>query len=239
MTEPSAKSAYPLWPVLLVASIVAATTLLSLQSVAVEVSPEAGVIMSLPQDIDRFLGMDQDVSEAEKVILPQDTKFAKKLYADGHGDTVNCQIVLSGAEKRSIHRPEYCLPGQGWNIKSTQVIPVQLANGKVLKVTKLLISRPIEAPGGQKGEITSCYLYWFVGKDYTTPSHLSRQLRTTWDRVAHRVNHRWAYVIASALVTKGFKPGGKDEQQTTEMLQKFITDLAPTIMKSEGAVERP
>ncbi len=63
--------------------------------------------------------------------------------------------------------------------------------------------------GNETKELTSCFLYWFVGKDYSTPSHLQRTLRTTWDLLFHHLNHRWAYVIVSAQVLKDSSRMGK------------------------------
>ncbi|MEI6377229.1 MAG: exosortase-associated EpsI family protein, partial [bacterium] len=91
---------------------------------------EGGVIMELPATIAQFSGKEQAVSEGEKYVLPKDTVIVKKTYTDPKGDILNAQIVLAGAEKRSIHRPELCLPAQGWAINRRQTIPVTLSNGR-------------------------------------------------------------------------------------------------------------
>jgi hypothetical protein len=196
---------------------------------------ETAIRMDLPGSVGMFLGTEQKVSESERVILPSDTEFAKKLYSNGRGLDINCQIVLAGSEKRSIHRPEICLPGQGWTVKSGQVVPVSLANGKKLDVMKLVIARPVTLNNGQQKELTSLFLYWFVGKDTTTPHHMVRVLRTNLDMLLHNTNHRWAYVIVSSPVLDGFTPGGQNEQQTLDSLKGFISDLAPKIMKAPEA----
>ncbi|MEO6848422.1 MAG: exosortase C-terminal domain/associated protein EpsI [Chthoniobacterales bacterium] len=193
---------------------------------------KAGVVMHLPDSVGNFWGIDQPVSEGEKVILPRDTEFAKKFYKTG-SDEINCQIVLAGAEKRSIHRPEVCLPAQGWNLKSGEIIHVPLKSGTSLPVMRLLISRPYETSPGVKKELTSYYLYWFVGDGITTADHKERLWRTVTDKVLHYINHRWAYVIVSAPITQGFRYNGKDEKETLEMLEKFIQGVAPTFMLSE------
>jgi EpsI family protein len=188
--------------------------------------------MNLPEEIGNFDGTPQEVSDAEKVILPPDTEFAKMLYTDPDGETVNAQIVLAGAEKRSIHRPEVCLPGQGWTIKSSQTLP----SGAVLPVTMLRIARPIDV-NGKTAELESLFLYWFVGKDTATASHLVRVLKTNLDVLLTNTNHRWAYVIASAPVLAGLTPSGKTEPETLAMLKDFIAKFAPDIMKSEQPSE--
>ncbi|MDX2079358.1 MAG: exosortase-associated EpsI family protein [Terrimicrobiaceae bacterium] len=194
---------------------------------------ESGVVMSLPAQVGNFNGTPQEVSESERVILPGDTEFAKMLYTNFSGDQVNCQVVLSGGEKRSIHRPEICLPAQGWVKKSGSAIPVKLENGRTIDVMKLTIARPVEVQPGVRRELTSYFLYWFIGKGTTTAHHWQRILSSDWDRVVHGVSHRWAYVIVSAPILEGFTPGGKNADETLKMLTEFIGSIAPDIMKSE------
>ncbi len=205
---------------------------LSRENPDARIPSEGGVVMKLPDHVGSFAGTPQEVSEAERHILPKDTEFAKMLYRNFGGDQVNCQIVLSGGEKRSIHRPEICLPAQGWVKKSGQAIPVKLDNGETLQVMKLVISRPVEVQPGVRKELTSLFSYWFIGKDITTPHHWYRILHTDWDRVVHGVSHRWAYVIVSAPVLDGFTSFGKNEEQTLAMLKSFIAEVAPQIQKT-------
>lgn len=199
-------------------------------------SPETGVKMDLPVNIGDFNGTPQEVSESERIILPDDTEFAKMLYTDPEGDSVNAQIVLAGAERRSIHRPEVCLPGQGWTIKSSQTLKIPLPSGSTLPVTMLRIARPITV-GDQTAELESLFLYWFVGKDTVTASHLARVLKTNLDVLIDNTNHRWAYVIASSPVWAGLKPGGKTEAETRSMLESFIKEFAPEIIKAEAVTD--
>ena len=219
--------------------ILRASAVVALAAVAVVacvfISPEtgtseAGIRMELPGTVGILWGTDQPVSESEKVMLPPDTQFAKKLYSDGLGTDIHCQIVLAGAEKRSIHRPEICLPAQGWTVKSGEVVPVTLANGKTLDVMKLDVVRPVTLNNGETQELTTLFCYWFVGKDATTPHHISRVLKTNFDILLHNTNHRWAYVVVSSPVLKGFVSGGLDEVQTLGKLKDFIGEMAPMIM---------
>lgn len=202
-------------------------------------TPPAGksvssVNMNLPEAIQGYWGTNQAVSDAERVLLPKDTEFAKKLYSKGDGEEINCEIVLAGAEKRSIHRPEICLPAQGWTLKSGQVIPIRLKNGKTLQVMKLTIARPVTLRNGQTRELKSLFCYWFIGKDTTTPYHLIRVLKTNLDMLLYNVNHRWAYVVVSAPILEGLVPHAKSESEVLAMLENFISELAPQIMKDSA-----
>lgn len=219
-------------------AVLAAITLIACYlAPAINASPQTGVNMDLPAQIDEFAGEEQEVSEAERIILPDDTEFAKMLYTDPRGNTINAQIVLAGSERRSIHRPEVCLPGQGWTIKSEERVTIDLANGTTLPVTMLRVTRPVDIGNGETKQLETLFLYWFVGHNISTPSHLVRVVRTNLDVLMHNTNHRWAYVVAAAPVLDGFRPNGKDSTATLDMLKSFIADLAPQIMKAEGADE--
>ena len=218
-----------LWRSIVILAIGLGTFILCRETPNVNSVSEAGVNMELPIFIDRFMGQDQDISLAEKTMLPKDTKFAKKVYSTLNGDYISCQIVLSGGEKRSIHRPETCLPGQGWTIGDARKIPVRLDNGKVQNVQKLTLSRRVEVGPNDRRKFTNEFFYWFVGQDKTTPEHRERVLLTSWDRVFHNINHRWAYVVVSGLVPDQTRPGAQTEEQTIESLKKFIGKIAPQI----------
>ena len=150
---------------------------------------------------------------------------------DRTGDEINAQIVLAGAEKRSIHRPELCLPAQGWSIDGRETVPVKLSDGRNISVMKVSISRPFETSPGISQTLKGFYCYWFVGNGVTTPSHITRLLLTSWDRVVNRKNHRWAYVAVSAPVLEGFKPNGRNADDTMIVVADFISQMAPLVMK--------
>ncbi len=197
---------------------------------------EPGVQMSLPRQVGNFYGTEEEASEAEKKILPGDTEIVRMRYENIKGDSITASIVLSGGEKRSIHRPEICLPAQGWTIGSGNVIPISLASGRTLDVMQLNLSRPVETQPGVFHQIRSQFLYWFVGKDITTADHKVRIFKTSWDRVFHKTNHRWAYVLVSALVEDSIRPGGRGSEETTKMLEDFIREIVPAFQKSEMKV---
>jgi len=196
---------------------------------------EAGVVMKWPDKVFDLTGRDEPVSEAEKKILPPDTEFAKKTYTNSAGDFLSAQIVLSGVEHRSIHRPEICLRGQGWNVRSGQVVRVPLKSGRNLDVMVLDITRPARLSNGKAVELPALYAYFFVSKDAETPRHFDRIAITNLDLLLHNKAHRWAYVIAMAQVLKGLAPNGRDREQTLQMIEDFLRETAPQFLKSEMA----
>ncbi len=195
---------------------------------------EAGVVMNLPYQAGQYWGYDQEISKAERVILPEDTEFARKMYDTMEGDQVFASIVLAGAQRQSIHRPEVCLPAQGWSIANRETRTIALANGQELEVALLHLVRPVQFANGETREVRSLYAYWFVGRDRTTPSHFSREIESMFDRVFKGINHRWAYVTISAMVTEGLKPSGRNAEQTYAVIEDFIANTADQFMKPEA-----
>jgi hypothetical protein len=201
---------------------------------------EAGVVMQLPDSIGDLYGHDEKVSDAELYILPKDTTFARKTYGDvgsARQDRILCSIILSGAERRSLHRPERCLPAQGWRIENSDTETVPLASGRNLEVTALLLGRPATLRNGTQITRRQYFLYWFVGKNVTTPYASTRIIMTYWDMLIHRVNQRWAYVIVSKDISQSWNPNGESPEQTLAELKQFIRAAAPTFIKSEMPAE--
>jgi exosortase len=186
---------------------------------------EGGVKMVLPDSVPGYLGFDETASPAEVLILPKDTTIVKKRYIGVAPVDLGCEIVLSGATKSSIHRPQVCLIAQGWTIRWEQTIPITLPDGRSQKVRVLTIGR-----GEGKQRYTGYYIYWYVGKDRTTEDNFERIFLTSWDRVVRRVNHRWAYVTISGIL-----PGdGRDSESSKRVLVdlvNFARDIIPLIQQ--------
>jgi hypothetical protein len=197
---------------------------------------DTGVVMNLPDHVGLLAGFPAQVSQAELAILPPDTTFARQAYGSPDSNPFHrilCSIVLSGREKRSIHRPERCLPGQGWSVIGSTITDVPLASGHPLKATALLLSRPVTTSDGKTRNLEAYYLYWYVGRDVSTPYSFERVLLTNWDLVVHRKNQRWAYIIYMGYITQGFEPDGKSPEETLAGIKDFIRQSAPFFVKSE------
>jgi hypothetical protein len=203
---------------------------------------KAGVIMQLPTRLAGYASEAEAPEPIEKKLLPADTEFAKANYFtptsdSSKRDVAHCTIVLSGAERKSIHRPEVCLQGQGWTLVDSRTLSVDIGNGRTLAVKDLDIKKIITLNDGTKKPLRAHYIYWFVGADVTTPSHAERIWLTLWDNITRNINHRWAYPSMMALVTENFTPEEigqrpRTNEQTVEMLLNFIKELAPKFQKS-------
>lgn len=207
-----------------------------------------GVDLELPKMVGgSWLGNDQKVSDAEQLVLGKDTEFSRKEYRNARGsalrggDAVQASVVLSGRDMNtSIHRPEWCLPAQGWTIESSTKREIMIPERGKLVVTRLknmrfVIDREtgkaITDREGNKLIVRNLDYYWFVGYDTTTESHTTRNLIDITDRLRHGYNQRWAFMTVAANITDNLQMDGLDEAETDEMILEFIQKLVPMTHK--------
>ncbi len=196
----------------------------------------AGIAMTLPNVIGVWIGDDAQVTQKERDTLAKDTQFVRKIYTGPERDQIFVSIVLSGEDMtNSIHRPERCLPAQGWNVLSSSKRTIQVPGGKALQVTKLKNMQVIETPDKRRFTLNNLNYYWFIGHNEMTASHLTRTEIDLRDRIVGGYNQRWAYVTVAANVTKGLARPERTEEETSEIIEKFIQQLAPRLQKPDGS----
>jgi EpsI family protein len=199
-------------------------------------SSPAGIAMTLPVWVGSWLGEDTEVSAKEIGALAKDTQFARKTYSSPDGDRIFVSIVLSGEDMASsIHRPERCLPAQGWTLQSSKQEKIPLGDGKSLSTIVLRSARPALDDAGNERLITNLNYYWFVGYNRITPSHLQRTLWDMRDRLAYGYDQRWAYVTVTANVTEGLVRPNRSEADTAKVIQGFTAELVHKLQTPSGA----
>jgi EpsI family protein len=233
---PARRSGGPsLRQLLIVVAILAVTVIVTALTSDVNEALEPGITLVdgkpyLPATVGEWKGGElQGLTEDEIRLLPPDTEGARRVFRKGDVE-VACSIVLAGRDVTSIHRPEVCLPGQGWLIENSQATDVATADG-ALKVMRLDSKRVLPS-ASQRGMLQrSIFVYWFIGKDTTTPYHWQRILWTARDRVFLNRNHRWAYVLIHKPVgiekDRPLEPELNNAAMTT--VGKFVQDLHPVL----------
>lgn len=162
-------------------------------------------------------------SRVEWSLLPADTRILKKVYEHPFQPSVLASIVLSGASRTSIHRPQICLVGEGREIVNTKIVEVPLPGRDPLQVTMLeMLTRQQDAAGNWMTH-ASYYAYWFVSPDRETPHHGERMFWMAFDRVFRGLSHRWAYIAVS-----GQRREGSD--QHVQAAREFIAALHPELI---------
>jgi hypothetical protein len=156
-------------------------------------------------------------------MLPKDTSFAQRRYTAPDGFWVTGNIVLMGADRTSIHKPEYCLPGQGWTIleKGRASIPIAGAPPYELTVAKWVLGNTFPTKDGRSQEVRAVYVFWFVAHNEQTTDHWQRIWWLARDLLTTGVLQRWAYVSYFTAVEPG------QEAAAYERVQKVIAASVP------------
>lgn len=204
--------------------------------------PESGVVLELPQVIPGYTSREVEMSDAEKYWLPPETSSVKRVYTPIHGTTpsdrfyggLTASIILSGADRRSLHRPEVCMTGQGWTIEKQEVVSLETEGGP-LDVMDLHLKRKITEEDGTEWYLHANYIYWWVGKEVSTPHSWKRILMTSLNNMFRNVNDRWAY--PSVMVYTAKDSGNVGRVASRERALSYIKRYAPTFQKSLGATE--
>jgi hypothetical protein len=193
-------------------------------------TPIPGSVMmkiDLPEHVLDFTST--NVPEPEIVLgyLPPDSSYAERLYTAPGGPQVTATIVLMGGDRTSIHKPDYCLPGQGWTIRDKSVvnIPVAGAQNYELPVARWVISNSYATPDGQKQEVSGLYVFWFVANGEQTPDNFERMWWLGRDLLRTGVLQRWAYVSYFAACAPG------QEDATFERMKNLIAHSVPEYQK--------
>ena len=72
------------------------------------------------------------------------------------------------------------------------------------------------------------YAYWFIGKGRLCATHVQRMFWMAYDRIAHGVNHRWAFVAVT---------GERDPSSDAylQVVADFVARLHPQILAPDFA----
>jgi hypothetical protein len=151
-----------------------------------------------------------NMPEAQVVLdyLPKDTSYAQRHYTAPDGSWAVGNIILMGADRTSIHRPEYCMPGQGWDIrdKTGVKLPIAGAHPYELPVMKWTVSKTFSAPDGSRQTVSGLYVFWFVTKNQATDDFRTMLKSMLFHQLTSGVLQRWAYVSYFTVC----RPGEED-----------------------------
>lgn len=130
-------------------------------------------------------------AEAELNVLPSDTVVEKRGYTAPDGRWYKVTLVVGGRSKGSIHRPEMCLPSQGFLMSGVKAVDIDGIEWRMMTV-----ERGLESPLG--------FAYTFFNQDgFRTSSHVRRIFQDIIDRSFRRRIDRWAMVTVTSSDADG------------------------------------
>lgn len=201
----------------------------------IKTSPIPGSVrlaINLPEHVLDYNSTNVPTQQAVLDGLPHDTSFAQRIY--GPIDTLDqlqLMVVLMGTDRTSIHKPQFCLQGSGWNFDDhdsrPDTIRVQSPHAYDLPVTKMSMTRPITI-NGQNTVISGIYVYWFVADHDLTGSHFTRMWNTATHLLRTGELDRWAYIGCLGVCQHG------EEAATYERMKKFIGAAVPEFQVTTG-----
>jgi hypothetical protein len=173
------------------------------------------------------------------LFMPQDTSIAQRMYAAADGNPIHgiqMNAVLMGTDRTSIHKPEFCLAGGGWNIDDsksvTMTIPMQRPQTYDLPVRRFTVKREVLDLDNKQRTLEGIYMFWFVADNQISASHWERNLSMAKQVITTGVLQRWAYISCFAQCWPG------QEDATSERLEKFIQAAVPQFQLVPGSTER-
>jgi hypothetical protein len=192
----------------------------------IKATPIPGSVMmkiDLPEHVLDFASTNMPEPATVLGYLPKDTSYAERLYTAPDGFWIQSTAILMGTDRTSIHRPDFCLPGQGWNIDEKQSlnIPIQDQPAYQLQAAAWKVSQMMQTGDGQKVKVSGVYVYWYVANNEETPDHNKMIEWLTLDLLRTGALQRWAYISYFTLC----RPG--EEDATIDRIKSFIAAQAP------------
>jgi len=190
--------------------------------------PDSGRMrIELPLQVPGFEAKAVEVEQKTLDVLPSDTSMVQALYKEREGaglQPIQSFVVMMGSDRTSLHKPQFCLTGAGWNIddqRSERVkVRMQQPHPLELPVMKLIATRKVEVEG-QPQDYSGVFVYWFVADEAVTEDHGER----VWWMAKHLLRtgelQRWAYIAYFAPCLPGA------EEETFNRIQKLMNATVP------------
>src|SRR5439155_18848941 len=114
----------------------------------------------LPEAILNYSSQAEPVTPLELGWLPRDTTYGRRYYQAPDGFWIKASIVVMGTDRTSIHKPQYCLVEQGWQIDRSEMIAVRIERPQPydLPVMKLTASGIQETATGEQMVARAIYV---------------------------------------------------------------------------------
>jgi EpsI family protein len=198
--------------ILLVGTAILHSQIGQLQAQAAQVkAPQA--LFELPRQILEFQQLGEDIPASESVRQQLETNaILQRNYASAYGGFVQLTIVYAGKTRRSLHFPEVCFTGQGWETQDKFSIPVGLSfvgQGLIL----------------QNGDSRQAVLYFFKTGDNLTGNYFANSL--SWVRDTFLLRSP-----SSMLVRISAPVDEQNEDRAIRLLNDFASGLAPILLET-------
>lgn len=170
--------------------------------------------LDLPPVIGSYYKVGEDIDPGDDVRRALETSsILMRYYVGGNGLPILTTIVYAGQKRRSLHFPEVCLVGQGWEVEQAYSAPV----GIEFQGKRLVIFR---------GDDKQAVLYWLKTGDLFTSSTFINAL--FWAREQLLFGTPTSSMIKLSMPIRP----GQDEDDAFAVLDDFATRLGPILLEN-------
>jgi len=180
----------------------------------------------LPERVLEYDSKQEETDDATLNTLPKDTSFGQRLYKAPDGFEMYLRVVLMGRDRTSMHKPQLCLTGQGWQIdqaaSAVAHLRVQRPYEYDLPIVALVAHKMLSIDG-QNETLSGIYVYWYVADDAVSASTsgFERMRMMAVKLLRTGILQRWAYVSCFAQCAPG------QETVTFDRMKPFIAACVP------------
>lgn len=184
----------------------------------------------LPTEVLNYHAVPYEPSEVELTALPDDTSFGKIRYENGEEEIIDMGVVLMGTDRTSIHKPQFCLNGQGWTFQKTEKVSIPISEPVPYEIPamKITMTKDMKNKAGEIATLSGTFIYWFVSEDHITSEHWDRMMLMAKGLLTEGVLQRWAYVYSIGICFQG------NEERTYDRMKSVLAHAVPRFQVTHG-----
>ena len=180
-----------------------------------EAVPMAKSFKDFPMQVGKWSGTGQAMES--KFIEELDfSDYIMADFQDGSGKAVNFYVAYYASQRKgeSIHSPESCLMGGGWEFRQAGSSTITLRDGKPLPLKRALIV---------KEPVKQVSYFWFPARDRVLTNAFEMKWYNFWDALT-RQRTDGALVRVITLVYPD-----ENSKQAEDRMKEFINDIYPVL----------
>lgn len=168
-------------------------------------------VLRVPSKVGSYsqMGSDHEIDARVREIL-ETSLIMERTYRSPNGFLVALSIVHAGSSRRSLHFPEVCIVGAGYEIRDQQSMPI----GFEFNAARLTVS---------KGPYRQAILYWYKTGDKVTGNFFLNSWYWAKNQLVFGAPTSSMIKLSAAI------PGTSDERVFAE-LEDFALKLHPMLM---------
>ena len=169
--------------------------------------------LNIPETIGPYkrLGEDQPIDERVKEVL-ETSMIMQRTYMSPRGLPINLSIVYAGASRRSLHFPQVCLVGAGYEIREQETIPI----GFDFDATRLILA---------KGHEQQAVIYWFKTSDNFTGNFFLNSFYWAKEQIVFGAP-------TSAMIKLSANINDSNQELVFSILEDFASKLGPVLLEN-------